>query len=305
MAPDWQFDQVLPRLVDEAEAFIARRAAAGGPFFLYFALTSPHEPIAPSARVRGKSGISDVADFLMETDDAVGRVMTALEQRSLTDNTLLVFTSDNGHCGYTGIGALQDVGHRVGGPYRGYKCDISEGGHRVPLVVRWPGTVSPGSQSDQLVCLTDWMATCAELLGAALPASAGEDSVSFLRLLRGGDTAAREDVVIHSYCADILAIRKGPWKLSLCAGDGVEGRWCNEEGVPQDLPDKQALQEGRPPLQLYDLEHDPGETRNLQADHPDIVAELLERVDKYIAQGRSTPGAPQENDLPIVRQSRR
>ena len=187
MAQGWQFDAVLPRLVDEAEASIARRAAAGGPFFLYFALTSPHEPIAPSARFRGKSGISDVADFIMETDDAVGRVMTALQQHGLADNTLLIFTADNGHCGYTGIAPLQDVGHRVGGPYRGYKCDISEGGHRVPLVVRWPGTVSPGSQSAQLVCLTDWMATCAEMLGVALPADAGEDSVSLLPLLRGGD----------------------------------------------------------------------------------------------------------------------
>ncbi|MHB8973653.1 MAG: sulfatase family protein [Pirellulaceae bacterium] len=304
MAPGWQFDQILPRLVDEAEASIARRAVAGGPFFLYFALTSPHEPIAPSAPFRGKSGISDVADFIMETDDAVGRIMTALEQHGRPDNTLLVFTSDNGHCGYTGITPLQDVGHRVGGPYRGYKCDISEGGHRIPLVVRWPGTVSPDSHSDQLACLTDWMATCAELLQVTLPANAGEDSVSLLPLLRGGDTAVREDVVIHSYCADILSVRKGPWKLALCAGDGVEGRWCNEKGVPQDLPDQEALQEGRPPLQLYDLEHDPGETRNLQAEHPEIVADLLERVDKYIMQGRSTAGAPQENDVPLVRPSR-
>lgn len=302
MAPGWQFDQVMPRLVDEAEAAVARCASAGGPFFLYFALTSPHEPIAPSARFRGQSGISDVADFLLETDDAVGRVMAALERHALADNTLLVFTSDNGHCGYTGIAALQDAGHRVGGPYRGYKCDISEGGHRVPLVVRWPGTVSPGSRADQLVCLTDWMATCAELLHAALPDNAGEDSVSLLPLLRGGTASVREDLVVHSYSADILSIRRGSWKLALCAGDGVESRWCNEAGVPHDVSDQEALQEGRPPIQLYDLARDPGERHNLQGEHPDVVAALRERVDACIARGRSTPGAPQQNDVPIMRQ---
>ncbi len=306
MAPGWQFDQILPRLVEEAEASIARRAAAGVPFFLYFALTSPHEPIAPSERFRGKSGISDVADFIMETDDAVGRVMAALEQHGLADNTLFVFAADNGHCGYTGISPLQNVGHRVGGPYRGYKCDISEGGHRVPLVVRWPKTVRAGSQSDQLVCLTDWMATCAEIVQVKLPANAGEDSVSLLPLLRGADTVVREDVVIHSYNADVLSIRKGPWKLALCAGDGVDSRWCNEEGVPHDLPDQEARQKGRPPIQLYQLEQDPGEICNVQAEHPDIVAELRVRIEHYIAQGRSTPARPSRMTLRLFcRGSRR
>ncbi len=299
MAPGWKFDQILPQLVDEAEAFVTRSAEADRPFFLYFPLTSPHEPIAPSAPFRGQSGISDVADFIMETDAVVGRVMAALDKHELSANTLLVFTSDNGHCGYTGIAPFQEVGHRVGGPYRGYKCDISEGGHRVPLVVRWPAVVAPGKRATQLVCLTDWLATCADFLGAKLPDNAGEDSVSLLPVLKGSEAATREDLVVHSYWADILSIRRGPWKLALCAGDGVTSRWCNEAGVPQDLPDQEALAQGLPPLQLYQVEDDPGETHNLQAEHPELVAELKSRIERYIDVGRSTPGKPQKNDLPI------
>ncbi len=300
MAPGWQFDEVLPRLVDEAEAYLARCAAADRPFFLYFPLTSPHEPIAPSAPFRGKSGISDVADFIMETDAALGRVMDALERHKLSDNTLLVFTSDNGHCGYTGIAPLQNTGHRVGGPYRGYKCDISEGGHRVPLVVRWPGVVAADQVAQQLVCLTDWMATCAEILGTQLPDAAGEDSVSLLPILRGSSEPTRADLVVHSYFADVLSIRRGPWKLAWCAGDGVSSRWCNEQGVPHDLTDRDALDQGKPPVQLYQLEQDPGETNNLQAEHPELVKELRQRIEDCIQRGRSTPGTPQQNDVPIV-----
>ena len=306
MAQGWQFDQVLPRLVDEAEASIARRAAAGGPFFLYFALTSPHEPIAPSARFRGKSGISDVADFIMETDDAVGRVMTALQQHGLADDTLLVFTADNGHCGYTGIAPLQDVGHCVGGPYRGYKCDISEGGHRVPLVVRWPGTVSPGSQSDQLVCLTDWMATCADMLGVALPASAGEDSVSLLPLLRGGNATVREDVVVHSYSADILSIRKGPWKLSLCglATASKDVGAAKKVFLRIYLIRKHCRRAGRRSSSIILITT---RARRIicRPNTPKSWRTCSSASTQYVAERRSTPGVPQKNDVPIVRPSQR
>lgn len=300
MAPDWQFDQVLSALVDEMERHIAARAPMPQPFFLFLSLTSPHEPVAPSAPFRNRSGISDVADFIMETDAAVGRVVAALAQHELSDNTLVVVTSDNGPSGYLGVGPFRQRGHRPGGPFRGYKCNISEGGHRVPMIVRWPGIVSKGARSDQLVCLTDWMATCAAIVGATLPDDAGEDSVSMLPLLQGRDVAAREDLVVHSYFADVLAIRQGPWKLSLCSGDGVDRRWCAEEGVPQDLPDAEATNRGFPSLQLYQVEQDPGETRNLQGDHPEIVSALIARLGEHIERGRSTPGAPQRNDVPIA-----
>jgi len=298
MAPGWQFDQILPTIVDKVEAYLAERAEDKKPFFVYFPLTSPHEPIAPSKPFRGKSGINDVADFIMESDAALGRVMTALEKHALAENTLLVFTSDNGHCSYTGLAPFCDVGHRVAGPYRGYKCDISEGGHRVPLVLRWPGVVKPGGRCDQLVCLSDWLATCAEMLSVKLPDNAAEDSVSLLPLLRGEDRPVRDNLV-HQCYSELLAIRQGPWKLALCAGDGVERPWCKEKGVPHDIGEIEARQRGLPPIQLYNVVEDPGETKNRQAEHPEIVRRLYGLLKKYVSEGRSTPGAPQKNDVDV------
>lgn len=298
MALGWQFDRILPTIVEKTEAYIAERVRDKKPFFIYMPLTSPHEPIAPSEAFRGKSGINDVADFIMETDAALGRVMGALQAGGLADNTLLLFTSDNGHCSYTGLAPFYQAGHRVGGPYRGYKCNISEGGHRIPLVVRWPGVVKPAGRCDKLVCLSDLMATCAEILGVELPDTAAEDSVSFMPLLRGNDVLTRKDLV-HQCYSTLLAVREGNWKLALCAGDGTESPWCNEVGVPHDTGEKEARERGLPSVQLYNVVDDPGETRNLQAQHPEIVRRLHGLLAKYVSEGRSTAGAAQKNDVEI------
>lgn len=298
MAPGWKMDRILPTIVEKTEQFIAQRAQEKKPFFLYMPLTSPHEPIAPSEPFRGKSGISPVADFIMETDAALGRVMAALDKGGLADNTLLIFTSDNGHSPYTGLSPFVKVGHRVNGPYRGYKGNISDGGHRIPLIIRWPGIVKPATRCDQLVCLSDVMATSAEMLGVRLPDNASEDSVSFLPLLRGGEGPVRRDLV-HQCFTDVLAIREGNWKLSLCAGDGAKGSLCHEAGVPQDLGEQEARRRGLPPVQLYNIVDDPGETKNLQAKHPEIVQRLYSRLAKYVAEGRSTPGLAQKNDVEL------
>jgi len=299
MAPGWRYDEILPTLVEKTESYLADRAKDKKPFFVFMSLTSPHEPVAPSKAFRGKSGISEVADFIMETDAAVGRVMEALERNGLAKNTLLVFSSDNGHAGYTGLKPFVKVGHRVNGPYRGYKCNVTDGGHRIPLVIRWPGVVASNRCSDQLVCLSDLMATCAEMLGASLPENAAEDSVSLLPLLRGENRPVREALVHQGIISDFLVIRRGPWKLDLCAGDGAGCKVCTEEGVPQDLGEDEAQKLGRPPIQLYNMADDPGETRNLQKEHPEVVKELFGLLKKYVEQGRSTPGAPQKNDVPI------
>lgn len=299
-APGWKEDRILPTIVERTEKYIGERARDKKPFFIYMSLTSPHEPVAPSQPFRGKSGISPVADFIMETDAALGRVMTALERGGLADNTILVFSSDNGHCGYTGLLPFVKMGHRVGGPYRGYKGNISEGGHRIPLVVRWPKVVQSGSHSRQLVCLSDMMATIADVLRLKLPDQAGEDSVSFLPLLTGKDVPVRKDVVIQCYYANVLTILDGKWKLALCAADGCPRPVCEEKGVPHDMGEGEARQKGLPPIQLYNLDEDPGEMKNLQADHPDIVKRLHDDVLKYIETGRSTPGTPQRNDVQIA-----
>ncbi|MEI6645305.1 MAG: arylsulfatase [bacterium] len=298
-APGWKEDRILPTIVERTEGYIADRAQDKKPFFIYMALTSPHEPIAPSKPFVGKSGISPVADFIMETDAALGRVMTALDKGGLADSTILIFTSDNGHCAYTGLRPFVKVGHRVGGPYRGYKGNISEGGHRIPLVVRWPGTVRPGSQSGQLVCLSDLMATSAELLGVKLPDNAAEDSVSLLPLLRGKDAPVRKDLAVQCYYANVLTILDGKWKLDLCAADGCPRPLCAEEGVPHDIGEGEARKKGLPPIQLYNVEEDPGETKNLQAEHPDIVKRLYDALSHSVSEGRSTPGAPQKNDVKV------
>ncbi|MEI6277759.1 MAG: arylsulfatase [Verrucomicrobiae bacterium] len=299
IAPGWKYENILPKIVEKTEGYLAERAKDKKPFFLYMTLTSPHEPVAPSAEFKGKSGISPVADFIMQTDAALGRVMTALDKHGLAENTLLIFTSDNGHAAYTGLAPLYKVGHRVNGPYRGYKCNISDGGQRVPLVVRWPGVTPAGSVNSQLICLSDLMRTCADLLQVKLPDNSAEDSVSILPLLRGQDRPVREDLVLQPISSSYLAIRQGPWKLALCAGDAVWGGVCTEKGVPHDLGEDEARKLGLPPIQLYNMADDPGETMNLQAVHPEIVRKLHARLQKYVSEGRSTPGAPQANDMSV------
>ena len=180
-------------------------------------------------------------------------------------------------------------GHFPSAIYRGYKSDIWDGGHRIPLIVRWPGKIQPGSHSDQLTCLTDLLATCAEILHDRLPANAGEDSVGILPAWLGTDKGPLREAVVHHSINGRFAIRQGRWKLELCPGSGG---W----GSPHD---KQARAEGLPPMQLYDMTADPAERRNRSQEHPEIVARLTKLLEKYVAEGRSTPGQPQRNDVPV------
>jgi arylsulfatase A len=289
MAAGWRFDQILPTLADTATNYIAQRAKDSRPFFFCFPLTTPHEPITPSERFKGKSGINGVADLIMETDWALGQVMAALEQHGLAKNTLLISTADNGHSSYTGLEAFQRAGHRVSGPYRGFKSTVWEGGHREPFIARWPGVVKPGSHCDELICLTDLMATCAEIVGAKLPPNAGEDSVSILTLLKGRNKPVRKAVVTASVQGR-PAIQQGDWKLILAPGSG---------GYGAQPSDEQARQESLPPIQLYHLGKEPGELQNLQAEQPGKVKELTALLEKYTKDGRSTAGPKQTNDVEV------
>jgi arylsulfatase A-like enzyme len=282
--PGWRFDLILPTLAERVVTHIGDRAKSADPFFLYFPLTTPHEPIAPSSRFKGKSGISGVADLIMETDWALGEVMKALDQHGLTENTLLIFTTDNGHCPYTGLEPFQRAGHRVSGPFRGYKADIWEGGHRVPFIARWPRMIPPGTHCEQTICLTDLMATCTELLGAALPQDAAEDSVSVLPLLLGSEAPVRDRTVYHSGAGN-FAVFQGPWKLALCPNGG--GYWNPDQVSTSD----------KLTAQLYDLREDPGERQNLFDRYPDVVDALLEYIERVVSAGRSTSGPPQQNEV--------
>jgi arylsulfatase A-like enzyme len=283
---------VLPALTRKAVEYISQHAAdarAGKPFFLYLPLNAPHTPIAPTPEWQGRSGLNPYADFVMETDACIGQVARALDEHGLAGNTLLVVTSDNGCSPEADFPALLGKGHNPSCVLRGHKADIWDGGHRVPLVVRWPGKVQPGSTSGELVSLVDFTATCAEILGVKLPDNAAEDSMSILPALLGKPGKPLREALVHHSIDGKFSIRQGPWKLELCPGSGGWSR-------PND---REAIKEGLPRVQLYDMTRDLGEQKNLEAGHPEVVKRLTALLEKYVADGRSTPGTPQQNDVPV------
>ena len=280
----WTLEPILPALGDRAAAFITESAKKPEPFLLYLPLTSPHTPLSVNEAWKGKSGLNPFADFVMETDALVGRVLEALEKSGAADHTLVLFTADNGCAPYIGISDLEKMGHYPSGPLRGAKADAWEGGHRVPFIVRWPGKVKAGSVCAQLVQQSDFIATFAEVLGIKLPDNAGEDSVSLMPLLKGGDQPVRGNGVSASI-GGVPALRSGSWKYIPAPGSGGWGK-----GGDQSQP-----------VQLYDLANDLGETKNLAAAMPEKVAEMKALLEKLIVDGRSTPGEKQKNDVEVVR----
>ena len=288
-APDFEAVDVLPELVRKAGLFIGASAIAKQPFFLYLPLTAPHTPLVPTKEWQGRSGLGDYGDFVMETDWAVGEVLTALESHGVAGNTLVMLASDNGCAPYIGVADLEQQGHFPSAERRGYKADIWDGGHRIPFLVRWPDRVKAGSRSDQLVCLVDLLATCADLLEVKLPANAGEDSVSLLPAFFGTAAAPLHEAVVSHSINGSFAIRQGRWKLELCPDSG---------GWSAPKPGSKAAQT-LPPVQLYDLLPDVGERTNVWQLHPEIVAQLTRLLEKYVADGRSTAGPSTVNDVPV------
>jgi arylsulfatase A len=285
--PDWRMEDILPGIIAKSCEFITTQAQAQKPFFLYFALTSPHTPLAVNKEWEGRSGLNLYADFVMETDAMVGRVLNALEKSGVADNTLVIFSSDNGCAQYI-VPDLEKKGHFPSARFRGYKSDAWDGGHRVPFIVRWPGVVKPGSTCNQLACQMDLMATLAEITGATIPESAGEDSASLLPLLKGEDKPVRETLIHHSIYG-YFAIREGNWKLLVCPGSGG---WSKPN-------DADAKKRKLPAVQLYDMSTDEGEKKNIQAQHPEIVQRLKAKLEEIVADGRSTPGPKQKNDVHV------
>ncbi len=276
IAPGFRHEDVLPKLTEKAVALIGKQKK-GKPFFLYLALTAPHTPWMPTKDFRGKSGAGSYGDFVAQVDATVGRVARALDDAGLAGDTLLIFTSDNGaHWLPTDIERWK---HRANDGLRGQKADIWDGGHRVPFIARWPGKVKAGAVSKELICLTDLLATAADLVGAKLPADAGEDSFSILPVLRGQkrDRPVRE-AVVHQSGDGTLGIRQGPWKLATALGSHG---FSNPRNVKP--------REGGPRGQLYRMDDDPEEKTNLWLKRPDVVKRLTALLAKYQAEGRSRP----------------
>ena len=286
--PKFEAIDVLPSVIDHAIDFIdaQKKADPAKPFFIYVPLNAPHTPIVPTKEFQGSSGISPYADFVKQVDHDVGRLLASLEKQGLADNTLVVFTSDNGCSTAANIPELQKAGHEPSYIYRGNKADLYEGGHRVPFVVRWPAKVKPGVSS-ALVGQIDFLATFADITGASVPATMAEDSVSFLPVLRGDRSEGRQGIVSQSINGS-FAIRDGQWKLCLSAGSGG---WSSPKPGPEEA--------GLPLVQLFDLSKDPGERKNLQAEFPERVAAMRTELEKIIARGRSTPGDDLANDVAV------
>ena len=268
----WQLEGILPALTDRSEQFIREQSRAARPFLLYLPLTSPHTPLAVNAPWKGQGHLdSDYADFVVETDAAVGRILAALAAAGVAENTLVLLTSDNGCASYIGVKQLEAEGHFPSGPLRDYKASVYEGGHRVPFIITWPGTVQPASTCAQLVHHADFIATLAEILGDHLPDHAAEDSISLLPLLKGDDRPVRRHAV-STACNGLPSFRDGSWKYIAA-----------------------------PEPELYDLGADIAESRNLAPQHPDRVRSMQREFENIIRAGRSTPGTPQRNDVTVVR----
>lgn len=281
---------VLPTITKETVKFIHENAKSEQPFFVYFPLNAPHTPIVPTGEWAGKSGINKYADFTMQVDWTVGEVLKAIDETGVAENTLVIFTTDNGCSPAANIPVLEKAGHDQNYIYRGHKADIFEGGHRVPFLARWPAKVVAGSRTKQLVGQIDLLATAAEIVGAEVPSSGAEDSVSFLPVLLGEATHPIRDSIVSQSIGGQFAIRDGNWKLCLCPGSGG---WSDPRPGRVDLSKL-------PPVQLFNLDDEAGEETNLQAEHPDQVEKMKGMLRKIIDNGRSTPGPKLKNDAEIV-----
>ncbi len=286
IAPDFEHIDVLPTLTKKAVGFI--KAQPGDkPFFMYFPLNAPHVPLMPGKEFQGKSGLNEWGDFVLQVDWTVGQILKALKHKGFQNNTLVILTSDNGATPKADFKQLEKLGHDPSYVFRGHKADIFEGGHRIPFIAKWPGRIKPRSVCDETICLTDLMATAADIVDYQLPDNAGEDSVSILpALLSMKYKKPLREATVHHSLNGSFSIRKGNWKLELCPGSGG---WSYPT---PNSPQAKTL----PPVQLYNLKKDIDETTNVQHKHPEKVKELTDLLQSYVDRGRSTPGKKQANE---------
>jgi len=285
---DFIHEQVLPEVTAKTVKFINENANKAEPFFLYMPLPAPHTPILPTKDFKGKSKLGNpYGDFVLMVDWVVGEVMNTLEAQGIADNTILVFTSDNGCSNQADFDQLATKGHDPSYVFRGHKADIFEGGHRVPFIVSWPSKVESG-QSNQLVCTTDFFATISDILDIKFGDNVAEDSYSFLSALNISSNAAVRKSIVHHSINGSFAYRKGDFKAIFCPGSGG---WS----IPR--PNSEAVKE-LPQFQLYNLNEDIGEENNLQAEQPLLLEQYRDELAQIVLRGRSTVGENQENDGP-------
>ena len=265
---DWDFWAVMPTLTDKAVNWIGQQKQ-DEPFFLYFPFTSPHAPIIPTSDFVGKSTANGFGDFVVQTDDAVGRVLQALKEHGFADNTLVIFSADNGPENYA-YERLKKFDHRSVGPLRGLKRDIWEGGHRVPTVIRWPSNVPAGKVNDGLISQIDLYATIANVVGAEIPTGSAEDSYDQLAMIKG-EGPSRRETLVHNTNANGYALRHGDWVL-IAAKTGAVSK------VPEWFDEANGYSKNEHAGELYNLRNDLAQKQNVYAQEPAKVAELSEKL---------------------------
>lgn len=283
---DFVIEDCLDKLTDEAVAEIGRMDQQSDPWFLYMPLTGPHKPTQPHERFRGKTGLNEYGDFVHQVDWTIGQVLNAVRQGKNPDNTLVIFTSDNGsymrklsddetgHVEDSKVQGYQAKNHRANLHWRGTKADVWEAGHRVPFFVTWPAQIKNHGERQHTITHTDIYATVAEIVSAPLSSSEAEDSISWLPMVDDA-TAKRSVSVINHSASGIFALRSGPWKL--IAGNGSGGRE-KPKGTPFEKP-----------YQLFNLDDDPSEEQNVAAQHLERVTMLTAELEKLRSQGGSRP----------------
>ncbi len=277
--------KIVPEMDNKVLELVDKYADGDKPFFIYYPTLAVHGPLVPSPEYQGKSGLNAYADFVLQVDGFVGRLDALLQEKGIADNTIVIFTSDNGCSPVADYPALLSKGHNPSHVFRGTKGDIWDGGHRIPFVIRWPGKIRSGTSSDSLTCLVDIFATIAEIAGADYADNAAEDSISMLPMLLDECDHTRKNLVHHS-AMGAYSLRMGDWKMAFCPGAG---------GMEMFVKGDQPVNSDLPPYQLYNMNCDVGEHFNLYGTQPQIEQEMLTTLACYVKEGRSTPGAPQEN----------
>lgn len=286
-SPDFKHKDVLANFVNRACDYIDEYSQKSNPYFLYLPLPSPHTPILPDSGFYNKSGISEYVDYVMMVDSLLGKVLETVRNTGEEDNTIFIFTTDNGAAPAINLDEHKSKGYFPNYVFRGCKHDLYEGGHRVPCIVRWPDKFKH-KFVDQTICLSDFYSTLAAVSGYEVKDNEAEDSYNILPLMESDDFKGniREAIVHHSALGE-FAIRKGDWKLLLSPSSG---------GWSYPQPNDSCLLSSLPLVQLYNLKDDIREKNNVYDEYPEIVIELKQLLKKYIEEGRSTEGLPQKND---------
>jgi arylsulfatase A-like enzyme len=290
IAPGFDLEEVDMVFLEKSLQFLDNHAKKipKKPFFLFHSLQAVHLPSFPGHEFQGKTDAGPHGDFIFEFDYVVGKLLKKLDELGLSENTLVIVSSDNGPEVGTVLNMREKHEHDGARPWRGMKRDNWEGGHRVPMVARWPGRIKAGTKTGQTTCLTDLMATCAAITGARLPNDAAEDSFNILPVLLGEAKNPVRDFTLHQTMSLALAIRKGDWKYLDHKGSGGNNYARNKNLKALVLPEKAPDAPG----QLYNLAKDPGEKNNLYHQHPEIVKELKAKLEEFKTSGRSAPITP-------------